>query len=168
MTGSRMVAVVACGSALFTAAAATAGAPKAQRLAHISVDRHSNARATLAAGSQRISVVLAQIAVNRELRLGKSCKRVRGDRAVTDVALELGLGVSARVANEPKAERERAAYVYQPEGRGSFDSAKRSLNYLLVLRGIAKVSAERGSIQAPFRQAQRRAKGHHRGIWGCR
>jgi endonuclease YncB( thermonuclease family) len=163
MRVARRSAVVAL--LAVAAAPASAGAPKTVRLSDVTITKQRAVRVTLETPAVRSKATLAQISVDPRLRMGRGCRAQRGDRAVADVALELGLDRAARVASEPRT-KDRTAYVFQANGPN--DSSRRSLNMILVRRGIARVTSAVGSLRGAFNASERKARQQHRGRWACR
>jgi hypothetical protein len=141
---------------------ALGGPPKFQRVLGYARARSGAPRATIDAAGHRVVVTLAQVRVPRVLRLRGTCRRVAPAAGIAAVSYELRLDVAVRLA----ADR-AGTYLLQPQG-GRYDRPTRSLNALLVQRGIATVTRTHGRYRVALLRMQGAARRAGRGTWGCR
>jgi len=156
--------LAACAAVLLGGAVpALAGAPKSQRVVGFARERsHGALRAELTASGRRLTVTLAQVRVPAVLRLGRACRRAVPAAELAAASHALHLDVAVQLAADRSG-----TYLLQPRG-GEHDRPARSLNALLVERGIATVDAGRGAYRRRLLADQRAARRAGLGAWGCR
>lgn len=162
--GARVIVVVAV--VLTAASSANAGPPKGQSLKSVRIDGSQRILAnTSVSGQPGIRVVLAQVSAPARFRASPRCRLQSTQTAIARLATEMRLDDAIEITADVRLVP--AAYVSRPRD-GRF-SARQSLNYRLVRRGLGRVTSARGVYRAKFLSAQRAARRSHLGLWSrCR
>ena len=149
----------------FSAGGASAGAPKAQRVARVEVRRSGTVVATVDQGASSVKIALVQIRSPRSFAAGRGCAVHPTDYVIGQLANRMGLANGVDLvsgANTPG----RSAFL-MPAGTAFAVAA--SLNGQVVHDGLARVTGAHGRYRSALLLIERDARRHRRGLWSrCR